>query len=65
MKLYRALAISLILIGVYVTLYAIHGAISDTGVHLPIRCNSDECRVILSDGTLSSSTVARPEGVTR
>ncbi len=64
MKLYRALAAILILIGLYLVTTALRDAFTTDNAYFPIRCNSDDCRVILSDGTLGG-TVARPEGVTK
>ena len=67
-KLYRLLAVSLILLGLLTVFYAVRSAFNDmthTYNPNPIRCDSRGCRSILADGSLADDRVARPEGSTR
>lgn len=64
-RLYRILAIVLLLIGIMVIYWTVRATINDmlhTHNPNPIRCDDKGCRTILDDGTLADDEVVRPEG---
>lgn len=64
-KLYRLLAIALLLIGLYVTVQAVSNTIADAlttySLH-PIKCDLRGCRTVKADGTLADDRVEKPKG---
>ncbi len=64
-RVYRVLAIVLLLIGILVMYWTISATISDvmfTYNPHAIKCDSRGCRSIQSDGSLADDRVSRPEG---
>jgi len=64
-RLYRALAVAMIMIGMLVIAVSIQRAFRAWGAQMPLHCTSDGCRAILRDGTLSTTTYPQPSGVSR
>lgn len=64
-RVYRLLAVTLLVIGLLVVYWTIQATISDvTNNYSPyaIKCDVRGCRSILSDGSLADDRVVRPEG---
>lgn len=64
-RVYRALALALIVLGCLVVYWTAQSMISDVmDTYSPnaIKCDSRGCRSILSDGSLADDEVSRPEG---
>ena len=64
-RIYRVLAIALILIGLLVVWQSISAIVRDVlpdSHPYPIRCDGRGCRSILSDGSLADDEVIRPKG---
>ena len=65
-RVYRVLAIGLILIGLFVTWQTLGAMVSDvidSDLHpYAIKCDPRGCRSILSDGSLADDNIAKPEG---
>ena len=67
-RIYRLIAIVLVLIGLLVLTKVAKDALDDmTNIYSPntIKCDSRGCRSILSDGTLADDEVTKPSEVTR
>ena len=67
-RVYRALAIALIVLGCLVVYWTAQAVLSDvmhTYSPSAIKCDSRGCRSILPDGSLADDQVTRPEGSTR
>lgn len=65
-RVYRVLAIALILIGLFVAWQSISATVADvlnSDSHpYAIRCDGRGCRSILPDGSLADDSIAKPEG---
>ena len=65
-KVYRALAVALLVIGFLVVFWTVQAIYSDvmhtTYTPNPIKCDSRGCRWILADGSLADDMVSKPEG---
>ena len=67
-KVYRLLAVALVLLGFLVIFWTVQATISDVmNTYSPsaIKCDARGCRSILDDGTLADDEVSRPDGGTR
>ena len=61
MKVYRTIAVLMIVVGLYFVVAALYGAISDSALQFPIHCSTDDCRAILPDGSIGGAVI-KPEG---
>lgn len=67
-KIYRIIAIGLILLGMLLAAWAVEAAFNSVtrsySPH-PIHCTATGCSSVLSDGSLADDNVARPKGPRR
>ena len=64
-RLYRIMAIVLLIIGLYVTVQAVTATIADVlHTYSPnaIKCDDKGCRTIQADGSLADDSINKPEG---